>query len=206
MARCIASGIQSLCGFEPLNHDRLKQYFSLSRKSAVWARSAPVPRLADFQGFPGYLCIYCRIWWWGGRDYATMSWLPNIQTPSPQSDNFLLIKARAKILLSCHQDSWFISSSPSFHLLPRKHPVWHGPCRLIQPFGSLHPGRSPLPWQSGLGTTAFAGPEYSQFFSLGWRELANPQHFQGAGGYSWGGYPPFTQHLCKVKQPGRGNR
>lgn len=128
-----------------------------------------------------------------------------MQTPFPQSDNFLLIKARAKILLSCHQDSWFISSSPSFHLLPRKYPVWNSPCRLIQPHWSLHPGRSHPPWQADSGTPPFADPKYLEFFSLGWRGLANPPLFQGARGYSWGGYPPFTQHLCKVKQPERGN-
>lgn len=73
--------------------------------------------------------------------------LHNTQTPLSQSDNFLLIKARAKMLLSCHQDSWFISSSLSFHLLPRKYPVWHSPCQLIQPHWSLLPGRNHLPWQ-----------------------------------------------------------
>lgn len=152
------------------------------------ARSAPVPRLADFQGFPGYLRIYCRIWVWEGRDYATMSWLPNIQMPFPQSDNFLLIKARVKILLSCHQDSWFISSSPSFHLFPRKHPVWHGPCQLIQPYLSLHPGRSHPPWQSGSGATAFASPEcLLTVFHFGREEAGKFPTFPGTGGYSWGG-------------------
>lgn len=74
------------------------------------------------------------------------------------------------------------------------------PCRLIQPYWSLHPGRSHPPCQSCSGTPAFA-----EFFSLGWRGLANPPLFQGARGHCWGGYPSFTWHLCKVKPPERGN-
>lgn len=99
--------------------------------------------------------------------------------PFPQSDNFPLIKARVKILLSCHQDSWFISSSPSFHLFPRKHPVWHvsanssNPTGLCTQEGAIHPGRvalAPLPL---LVLNA-----YLQFFTLEGRGLANPRLFQ----------------------------
>lgn len=170
------------------------------------AHSAPVPRAADFQGFPGYPHVYCRIWWWEGRDYATMLWLPNIQTLFPQSDNFPLIKARAKILLSCHQDSWFISSSPSFHLFPRKHPVWHGPCRLIQPRwslcpeGAVYPGRVVLAQLPLLTLNIFS---FSVQDRGGWQI---PHFSKELEDTPRGGYPPFTQHLCKVKQPERGNR
>lgn len=170
------------------------------------ARSAPVPRVAHFQGFPGYLHVYCRIWWWEGRDYATMFWLPNIQTLFPQSDNFLLIKARVKLLLSCHQDSWFISSSPSFHLFPRKHPVWHSPCRLIQPHWSLHPEGAIYPGRVVLAQLPLLTLNIFSFSVWDGGGLVNCPLFQEAGGYSRGGCPPFTQHLGKVKPPERGNR
>lgn len=136
------------------------------------------------------------------------------QTPFPQTDNFLLIKARAKILLSCHQDTWFISSLPFFHIFPRKHPAWHGLCQLTQlthPRWPPHPGEEP----PTPGRAVLAKPPllvlhsfiYSFLRCLGWRGLANSWLFQGAGGYTQGSCPPFfTQHLCKVKEPQSGNR
>lgn len=126
------------------------------------------------------------------------------QNPFPQTDNFLLIKARAKILLSCHQDSWFISSPPSFHIFLGKHPAWHGPCRLAQPHWPPRPRRSWLLWQSGSGKTAFAGPAYLYlfFFSLwfGMEGPGKPTTFPG----SWRvhlGRPP-TLHVAPLQGKG----
>lgn len=133
------------------------------------------------------------------------------QTPFPQTDNFLLIKARAKILLSCHQDTWFISSLPFFHIFPRKHPAWHGLCQLTHPRWPPHPGRSHLPQAERFWQNRLCWSRVVLFIlllhCLAWRGLANSRLFQGAGGYTQGGYPPFfTQHLCKVKEPQSGNR
>lgn len=157
------------------------------------AHSAPVPRVADFQGSSGYLHIYCCIWWRESVDCATAFWLPNTHKPHFHKP-IMFSNARAKILLSCHQDSWFISS-PSIHIFPGKPPAWHGPCRLAQPHWPSCP-RTSHP-QTVLEKNTFSGPTFF-VVCLGWRVLSNSPLFQGARGYTQGGYPP-TWHLCEVK-------
>lgn len=130
------------------------------------------------------------------------------QNPFPQTDNFLLIKARAKILLSCHRDSWFISPPPSFHIFLGKHPAWHGPCRLAQPRWPRAPGEADY-----SGRAVLAKPPllvlhiciYSFFFLwFGMEGAGKPTSFPG----SWRvhlGKPP-TLHMAPLQGKGTTER
>lgn len=127
------------------------------------------------------------------------------QTLFPQTDNFLLMKARAKILLSCHQDSWFISFPPSFHIFfPSKIPPDssspNGPCT---PGGAFYSAE--WFWQNHLC--------WSCIFSLwiiiihfGMEGIGKPTTFPGSWRVHQPGCPPYMCHLCKVKEPQSSNR
>jgi len=128
------------------------------------------------------------------------------QTPFPQTDHFLLVKARAKTPLSCHQDSWFISSPPSFHISLDTVPT-----------DSPSPRRSCLPQHSGSGKTAFAGPAYFHlflfcFFSLvrygaGWRTHRSSSELEGRPGESTrpshGAFATERSHRVVTARPRR---